>query len=102
MTKKDGVQEKDEKLSKLGEVALELYKELHKNFPTRNLDRIAIIVDLLKIEFKALSFVKAPIEQIEDLGPKLLKEIYTGIETIWNEDKKHREQRKSEKNEDKT
>lgn len=83
-------------LSDHQKLGLDIYKQLINAFPTTNMDRISIIVDLLKIEMRALSFVKIKGEQLENLGLKLMEEIQQGLKAVWDEDKPHRDKKNEE------
>lgn len=97
--KKQEESDPKKELNKHQEVGLELYKKLIQTFPQTNLDRISVIVDLLKIEMRGLSFTKIPLDKLEELGPKVIGEIMEGLNKIWSEDQVHRDQRKEKKDE---
>ncbi len=80
------------------EISVAIYNALVSKFPNTNFDRISILLDLMKLEIRALSFKKLQPKHLETIGPKVIKEIEAGLTNVWEEDKVHREKRT--KNED--
>lgn len=83
-----------EEVSKIQNAAVEVVKYLQSQFPDSNLVRISVLMDLLEIEFKALSFIKIPAESLNSIGHHLIDNLYETLTKLWEGDKKHRKVKK--------
>ncbi len=80
----------DQEINKVQHVAVEVVKYLQSKFPNSNLERIHVLMDLLEIEFKALSFINVPAEALNLIGQKLIQELHADLTELWEGDKTHR------------
>ncbi len=80
----------NQELSKTQKAAVWVVKYLQNEFPNSNLERIHILKDLLKIEFKALSFIKVPAVALDQIGTAAIQDLHESLTELWEEDKKHR------------
>ena len=76
--------------TKIQKSAVEVVKYLDKEFPKSNLERIHVLIDLLEIEFRALSFINVPAASLDQVGKNLIEDLQESLTHLWEEDKKYR------------
>lgn len=93
--KKIPIKTEEEEITLPQKTAVEIVKYLFKQFPDSLIQRIHLLKDILEIEFKALSFSKAPPNELEVQGQTLIANIHNDLQKIWKEDKKYRKEDKN-------
>lgn len=78
------------------QAVVEVVRYLTKTFSNSTIDIIYVVQNVLEIQIKALSFLNVPKDELEKVGAQMIVKPHESILRIWEEDRKHRKEKKSD------